>query len=466
MCSNTSANRRESEDRYPADRSDGVAVEPSGGEPTVSARTILALALPALGVLAAPPLYLLLDTAVVGRLGAMDLAALGVATTIQAQVTTNLTFLSYGTTARAARLFGAGRTRDAIAEGVQATWVGWAVGLVLAVTIFCGAPAFTTWLAGDATIAALATTWLRVAGCGIPLILATLAGNGWLRGLNNTRLPFYFTLAGVIPSAVLVPLLVARFGIVGSAWANLIGEAITSLCFLACLDRFHRDRAGRRRSWRPQWGIIATQLSLGRDLILRSLVFQVAFLSAAGVVARSGASALAAHQVLIQVWNFLGLVLDSIAIAVQALVGRALGGGSVPAARATGRKVVAYSLGFAAVLAVACALGARAIPQVFTPDSAVIGDIRSVWPLLLGMIVLGAVVFALDGVLLGAGDAAFLRTLNITAMVVGFAPFCIIATHREPGLWWVWVGLACFIGVRLIGTVWRFRSLRWVKTGV
>lgn len=124
-------------------------------------RTVLGLALPALGVLAATPLYLLLDTAVVGRLGAEQLAALGAATTIQAQVTTQLTFLSYGTTARSARAFGAGDVSGAVTEGVQATWVAVVVGVILAATIMVAAPRLCFWLSGDPVVAAAATEWLR-----------------------------------------------------------------------------------------------------------------------------------------------------------------------------------------------------------------------------------------------------------------------------------------------------------------
>ena len=79
-------------------------------------------------MLAAEPLYLLFDIAVVGRLGALPLAGLAVGGLILSLVSTQLTFLSYGTTARAARLHGAGRERDAVGEGVQATWLAAAIG--------------------------------------------------------------------------------------------------------------------------------------------------------------------------------------------------------------------------------------------------------------------------------------------------------------------------------------------------
>lgn len=162
----------------------------------VSARQILSLALPALGVLAATPLYLLLDTGVVGHLGGFELAALATGTAIQSQVTTQLTFLSYGTTARAARLYGQGKRAAAVAEGVQATWVAVAVGLVLAAVVAAGAPALATWLSGDSQLAAEAARWMRVAAIAIPLTLVVMAGNGWLRGVQNTRTPLVFTLAG------------------------------------------------------------------------------------------------------------------------------------------------------------------------------------------------------------------------------------------------------------------------------
>ena len=418
---------------------------------------ILGLALPALGVLAATPLYLLLDTAVVGRLGQHELAALGAATTIQAMVTTQLTFLSYGTTARSARLYGAGRKPAAIGEGVQATWVALAVGAVIAVVILTGAPRLTMWLAGDAVVAAEATTWLRVAGAGIPLILVTMAGNGWLRGIQNTRLPLWFTLAGVLPSAALVPYLVGHLGIVGSAWANLAGESITAVLFLVCLARMHGG------DWRPNPGIMGKQLVMGRDLIARSLSFQVAFISAAAVAARFGAASLAAHQVLLQLWNFISLVLDSLAIAAQALTGAALGAGTSLLARRVGTRVTVFSCGLAVVLAMVFALGHSIIPGLFTTDGETLATMVGPWWLMVGMIIAGGVVFALDGVLLGAGDVAYLRNATIASVLLGFVPGVWLALFTGTGLTGVWCGLAAFMVLRLGFVAWRFHSMRWAR---
>ena len=85
-----------------------------------------------------------------------------------------------------------------------------------------------------------------------------------------------------------------------------------------------------------------SQLVVSRDLVVRALAFQAAYLSAAGVAGRMGAAQLAAHQIGLQLWEFIALLLDSFAIAAQALVGAALGGGAVAAAKSTAWRVSRY----------------------------------------------------------------------------------------------------------------------------
>src|SRR5690606_8121980 len=198
----------------------------------VPAREVLRLAAPAPPVLAAEPLYLLVDTAVVGRLGAVALAGRAVAAVVFAQVTSQLNFLSSGTTSRAARLHGAGRHGDAVGEGVQATWLALAVGLlVLGVGQLVARPVAEA-LGDGGAIADAATSWLRVALWGAPMVLVTLAGNGWMRGVQDTVRPLRYVLAGNGLSAVLCPVLVhglggwGGLGLVGSALANVVGQSL------------------------------------------------------------------------------------------------------------------------------------------------------------------------------------------------------------------------------------------------
>lgn len=426
----------------------------------VTARRVLGLALPALPVLAAEPLYLLVDTAVVGHLGVVPLAALAVGAVVLAQVSTQLTFLSYGTTSRAARLHGAGRRADAVAEGVSATWLALAVGLVLVVAVELAAGPVTALLAGDPEVAGRAAGWLRVAVLGAPFVLVTLAGNGWMRGVQDTVRPLRYVLAGNGLSAVACPVLVhpVGLGLLGSALANVAAQVVAATLFARALLR-------EGVPLRPEPARVRAQLRLGRDLVLRSLSFQACFLSAAAVAGRFGPASLGAHQVVLQLWVLVSLVLDSLAIAAQALVGAALGAGSAAAATGVAWRVTRWSTAFAAVLALGFAAGHRAVPRLFTPDREVLDTVPQAWWLFVAVIPVAGVVFALDGVLLGAGDAAFLRTATLASALVGFLPLVWASLVLGWGLTGIWVGLVAFVVLRAATVVVRVRSGAWTRLG-
>ncbi|ALG84566.1 MATE family efflux transporter [Gordonia phthalatica] len=424
---------------------------------------MLRLAASALVVLIAPPLYLILDLAVVGRLGATELAALTVATLVLATISTQLTFLSYGTTARSARAFGAGERERAVDEGVQASWIAVGVGTLIVAVGYALAPWITRALVPDATVAADAADWLRIAVFGVPLILLSMAGNGWMRGVQDVRRPVYFVAGGFAVSAVLCIGLVhgvggfPRLGLEGSAWANLVGQSLTGIAFVWRLVQ----ESGRRL--RPDWPVIRAQLSMARDLILRSLSFQICFISAAAVAARFGVAQVAAHQVVLQLWDFTSLLLDSVAIAAQQLVGAALGAKAFDAARKLSAKVTGTSVAMAAVLSVILLLGISWLPRIFTDDPAILDAMRTPWWFYIVMLPIAAVVFALDGVLLGSGDAAFLRTATLAGALGAFLPLIWLSLIFDWGLAGIWTGLLAFMCVRLFAVVWRVRSGAWVK---
>ncbi|MFE2618090.1 MATE family efflux transporter, partial [Micromonospora chalcea] len=298
-------------------------------------RRIAALALPALVVLAAEPLYVLVDTAVVGHLGRVPLAALAVGGTVMTLTAWVGTVVAYGTTGRSARRFGAGDRAAAVAEGVQASWLALATGVLVAIALGIGGGALArTLVGGPGEVADAAAGWLRVAALGAPGLLLAAAGNGWLRGIQDTRRPLLFVLGPNLLSAVLCPLLVypAGLGLVGSAVANAIAQTLSGVLFAGALVR-------ERVSLRPRPRVIGQQLVLSRDLLVRGVAFQASFLSATAVAARFGAAAVGAHQIALQLWFFTVLVLDALAIAAQSLVGAALGAGDVAGARFLARRV-------------------------------------------------------------------------------------------------------------------------------
>jgi putative MATE family efflux protein len=421
-------------------------------------RGVLSLAVPALVVLAAEPMYLLVDTAVVGHLGTVPLGGLAVGGGLLAWAAALLNFLAYGTTARAARRAGAGDRAGAVAEGVQATWLALLLGAVVVAVFEALAGPLARALAGGAgPVASAGERWLRIACLGAPLLLAAQAGNGWLRGVQELRRPVRYVTAGYLLGGALCPVLVhpAGLGLTGSALANVAGQVVSAGLFLRALLR-------EGVPLRPRWTSLRAQLVIGRDLLLRAAVLQLSFLVAAGVVAREGAAPLAAHQIALQLWLFLALVLDAYAIAAQTLVGQALGAGRPDDARATARRVVLWGLGTGlAVGAVLLALRPALLP-LFTEDPAVRGQAAVVWWFLAGMQPLAGVVFALDGVLMGAGDVGYLRTVTIGSAVLGFLPLSLLAGPLGWGLAGVWTGLTLFIGLRLAGVLARVAGERWL----
>ncbi len=443
---------------------DDVSGTLADGPAVPGGRRIAGLALPALGVLAAEPLYLLFDLAVVGRLGALPLAGLAIGGLVLGMVASQLTFLSYGTTARSARYFGAGDRPAAVGEGVQATWLAIGLGTVIALVIEMVAPPLVSLISGDGAIAQEALPWLRIAVLGAPAILISLAGNGWMRGVQDTARPLRFVIAGFALSAVLCPALVygwlglPRLGLSGSAVANLAGQSLAGLLFLSAL-------LAERVPLRPQPALLRAQVVMGRDLLVRTLAFQACFVSAAAVAARFGAAAVAAHQVVLQLWSFLALVLDSLAIAAQSLVGAALGAGHIAHARAVAWRVTIFSTIAAALLASIFAIGASVLPSLFTDDRSVLDEIGVPWWFLVAQLPIAGIVFALDGVLLGAGDAKFMRNATLLSALVGFLPLIWLSLVYGWGLFGIWSGLTTFMVLRLVCVGWRALSGRWLVAG-
>ncbi|MGZ8816580.1 MAG: MATE family efflux transporter [Mycobacterium sp.] len=435
--------------------------------PTATGRRIAGLALPALGVLAAEPIYLLFDIAIVGRLGALPLAGLAIGGLILATLSSQMTFLSYGTTARSARFFGAGDRPAAVGEGLQATWLALGLGWLIVIVVQAAAVPLVSALAGASEggeIADEALPWVRIAIFGVPAILISAAGNGWMRGVQDTVRPLRYVVTGFALSAVLCPLLVygwlamPRLGLEGSAVANLVGQWLAALFFLRAL-------LVERVSWRIEPAVLREQVVMGRDLLLRTLAFQACFVSAGAVAAHFGAAAVAAHQVVLQLWNFLALVLDSLAIAAQSLVGAALGAGQLAHAKSVAWRVTIFSALASAMLAGVFAIGASVIPSVFTDDRSVLDAIGIPWWFMVAQLPVAGIVFALDGVLLGAGDAKFMRNATLISALIGFLPLIWLSLGYGWGLLGIWAGLSTFMVLRLVFVGWRAFSGRWLVPG-
>ncbi len=422
---------------------------------------ILRLALPALGALAAEPLYLLVDTAIVGHLGRAQLAALGIAATLLSAVFAIFNFLQYGTTAQVARAGGAGETATARRLGAQAVWLSIAFGLAVAGLVAALAEPLVDLMGGEEPTSSYAVTYLRIAAIGLPAAFLALGGQGYLRGVSDLRTPLVIVVAANAANVVLELILVygLDWGIRGSAWGTAVAQLGMGLAFIAVIARgLHAGEA------RLVPALARRVLSLGKWIFIRTTALMSSFVLAGAVATRSGDAAIGAHQIASELYIFLALVLDSLAIAGQIIVARELGGGDTEDAYAAGERMIWLSVGAGAVFAAALLVLSGVIPRVFTGDDAVRDQAALLWPFFALMQPLAGAVFALDGILIGAGDGPFLAL----SMVIAFASCAVVLAATLAGDWGirgVWAALVVLIVVRLTAMSARFRRGRWLVTG-
>ena len=424
-------------------------------------REIFRLALPALGALAAEPLYLLVDTAIVGHLGRSQLAALGIAVTILGGTFAIFNFLQYGTTAQVARAGGAGEAETARRLGAQAVWLSLALGLAVSALVAALAVPLVSLMGGSSQAADDAVLYLRIAAIGFPAAFIALGGQGYLRGVADLRTPLVVLIAGNIANLVLEVLFVygLGWGIAGSAWGTAIAQLGMGVAFAVVVLR--RLEPGEARL-RP--ALARRVLSLGKWILVRTTALMASFVLAGAVATRFGDAAIAAHQVAFQLWIFLALVLDSVAIAGQIIVGRELGAGRREAAYGASERMIWLSVVLGAAFAAVMLALAGVLPRAFTGDASVLDEAALLWPLFALMQPLNGAVFALDGILIGASDGPFLAMSMVGAFIACAA--VLLATLQEDwGIRGVWSALLVLIVVRLALMTTRFRRGRWLVTG-
>jgi putative MATE family efflux protein len=423
-------------------------------------REIVRLALPALGALAAEPLYVLADTAIVGHLGGPQIAALGLAGTVLAGAFTIFNFLTYGTTSVVARATGAGRKEDAARLAAQALWVSLGIGVVLLVGCEIVAAPLLSGLGGHGQSGEFALTYFRIAAIGLPAALVALAGQGYLRGVSNLRRPLEIVVVANVANLVLELLFVYVFhwGIAGSAAGTAIAQTGMGVAFVVELLRPHAP------SRRPSWSEMRPLVRVGRQIFVRTAALYASFLVAASVLARMGDAELGAHQIAYELFIFIALVLDALAIAGQVIVGRMLGAGDADGAYDAAKRMIWWSVAIGTAFAVILAPLSHALPAAFTSDPSVLHQAALIWPFLVVMQPLGGAVFALDGILIGAGDTRYLMWSMLAASAV-FIALAALALARGWGVVGVWAALDVLIATRL-ALLWpRFATRRWAVVG-
>ena len=426
-------------------------------------REIFRLAVPAFGALIAEPLYLLADTAIVGHLGTRPLGGIAIAAVVLTAVFGIFNFLAYTTTGTVARHIGADDHRAAAEHGIDGVWLAAALGVGLTAIGIAAVPLIVDAMGASPAVEPFASEYLRISLLGAPFVLASLACAGYLRGLQDTRTTLYVAVGANMLNLALEVLFVYGLdaGIAGSAWGTVIAQTVSAAIFLAVVTRRARSAGA---GLRPRAAGIRTTAVVGSQLMVRTGSLLSALLVTTAIAARISDTALAAHQVAFQIWMFLALALDAIAIAGQALVGRYLGAGDAGIARTVSRRMLGLGVTAGLVLGAAIAISRPWLVLPFTNDQQVRDQTEQILWFVAALQPVAAAVFIFDGILIGAGDSRYLAAAMLAASgLYGVALVTLAATTLT--LAWLWTAFAGWIAARWFGLFLRFRTDRWAIVG-
>lgn len=416
---------------------------------------IFALAFPALGALISDPLLSLVDTAFVGRLGALQLAALGINTALFGLAVYIFNFLAYGTTPMVANAYGKGDRALAGRISLQALSLSLLIGLLALVFIQALAPVLITIMGAKDDVFAPTMSYLRIRALAVPAVLLITAANGVFRGFQNMRVPFWIMIGLNLVNVVLDALFIFGFGwgLQGAAWASVIAQYVGAFSFIAIL--FAQRNVFQIPLVLPKLREYASFLQIGWFGFLRTAALLFTFTLATAVATRLGTVEVAGHQVANNIWLLLALTVDALAIAAQALVGKMLGEGDREEARALCNRLLTLGLLVGIGLAVTLAALSPWLPKLFSQDPEVIKVVYAVFAFVVLSQPLNALVFVFDGIFMGYEDFAYIAVAMIISAVAG----CLVLLLVQPlnfgyiGVWW---GLVIFMLVRFLTMAWRY----------
>lgn len=432
-------------------------------------RQILDLAVPAFLSLVAEPLFLVADSAVIGHLGTVQLAGLGVASAVLTTATGLFVFLAYATTAASSRRMGAGDRRGAARVGIDGLWLSLIIGALVALLLVLAGTTVAGWFGASGEVAHQAGKYLRITGFGLPAMLATMAVTGVLRGFQDTRTPLVVTVVTFAANLCLNLWFVLGmgWGIAGSAIGTLISQVAMAVTLVLVLRHRTRDL---ELGLRPHPAGVLASLRDGIPLLVRTLALRAALYVTTWVAARAGQVTMASYQVTMTVWNLLVMTMDALGIAGQALTGACLGAGDTRRTREVTRTMTRWGLGLGVVIGVLLAAVHGVLPSLYTTDPQVHRAVAAGLLVVAVQQVVAGPTFVLDGVLIGAGDGRWLSGAQVV-MFLAYLPMILVVHVSSPSdpaaaVSWLWVAFGGFMVVRCAILVWRARGDAWMRTGV
>jgi putative MATE family efflux protein len=433
-------------------------------------RQILALAIPTFGQLIADPLFVLIDTAIVGHIGDAALAGLSIGSTVLLTAAGLCNFLAYGTTSRVGQLMGAGKRREGFETGVDGLWLALIIGTVISAALCAGARPLCALMGAQGQVLDQAVIYLSAVIFGLPGMLLVYAANGIFRGLKKVRITLVAAVLGAALNTGLDVLLVfgLHMGILGSGLATLTAQWFMGIYLTAPSMKWARESGA---SLAPRLTGIMASAGDGVPLFLRTLALRVCLVATVILATHMGTHVLAAYQAVNSSWNFVLNMLDAIGISGQALVATEIGAKRYSRAREMTRISARAGLYGGVIIAVALAAFGFVAAPLFSPNAAIQHLIVVGTIVIAVFLPLAGWMWALDGILIGAGDFRYLAvTCGIVTVVylplaMGLGAFQASAhpsaTTCTVLLWAVFN--VVFIGGRSLFNGLRVRTDQWLK---
>ncbi|XP_049401326.1 protein DETOXIFICATION 44, chloroplastic [Solanum stenotomum] len=425
---------------------------------------IVSIALPAALALASDPITSLVDTAFVGHLGSVELAAVGISVSVFNLISKlfNVPLLNVTTSfvAEEQALIAKDSSPDSQSKLLlpsvsTSLLLALGLGIVEAVGLFVGSGFLmnTMGISVDSPMREPAEQFLTMRAFGAPPVVIALAAQGTFRGFKDTKTPLYAVGGGNLLNALLSPILIFTFGfgVSGAAIAGVISEYLTASILLWKLN-------GKVLLIAPDvnMGRFPQYLKSGALLIGRTLALLITTTLSTALAAREGPVPMAGHQICVEVWLAVSLLTDALALAGQALLAGGVSQGNYSQAREVVYKVLQIGALTGVALGFSLFVGFGALSALFSTDSEVVEIAKSGTLFVAGSQPVNAIAFVLDGLYYGVSDFEFAA---YSMFVIGIISsiFLLVAAPLF-GLPGVWAGLFLFVALRVVAGLWRLQT--------
>mmetsp|Transcript_2710 Transcript_2710/g.9183 ORF Transcript_2710/g.9183 Transcript_2710/m.9183 type:complete len:589 (+) Transcript_2710:99-1865(+) len=419
------------------------------------------LAIPALGAVLADPLMSLVDTACVGQVSSIQLAALGPNTALFNFFFHVFAFVGVATTSilasnstEAPGITDEERNRRVV---LRETMLSHAlvVALVAGVSCMCGllsfGPELLRIMGTPDEMMAPGLTYLYVRALAFPAMLFNIVCQGVCMGQQDSMSPLKIYGFASIFNVVFDMLLILKlgYGIAGAAWATTAGQYVGSILFLINMVRKGRDGSGIKLKFAGLPGMkdLGPFVDMAKTLVTRSLSLNTAYACLARNAALCGIVPLAAHQVTMQVFWLFSYVPEPLSMAVQSLIARDRTSKQRVHYLARTTMTVGLVAGF--VLAAGVAAVLYGCPYIFTTDAAVVAVVHTLAPYAMLSVIICSLAMVGDGIGIGTQAFAHLAPSSVLCCIIVYLALMGVA-YMGGGIVGVWATTVLFFGVRLL----------------